>query len=60
MIWWSICGCSKEITPNFIFNPFIWISNYLLFMCMNNNLYGSSGSIFCCLGSSALFLAASA
>jgi hypothetical protein len=63
MIWWSICGCSKETTPSFICNLFIWISNYLLFVCMNNdfnNLYGSGGGISCRLGSAALFLTASA
>jgi hypothetical protein len=48
-IWWSICGCSKETPPSFIFCLlFIWISNYVSFVCMNyvlNNLYGSSGDI---------------
>jgi hypothetical protein len=35
-VWWSICGCSKEIPPSFIFSLlFIWISNYVLFLCMN-------------------------
>jgi hypothetical protein len=49
MIWWSICGCSKETPPSFIFGLlFIWISNYVLFLCMNyafNSLYGSSSVI---------------
>jgi hypothetical protein len=63
MIWWSICGCSKETTPSFICNLFIGISNYLLFVCMNNdfnNLYGSGGDISCHFGSAALLLTASA
>jgi hypothetical protein len=53
-IWWSICGFSKETPPSFIFClQFIWILNYVLFMCMNyafNNLYGSSGAISSQLG----------
>jgi hypothetical protein len=50
MIWWSICGCSKQTTLSFICNlfiwiQFIWISNYLLFVCMNNNFNAIPGSI---------------
>jgi hypothetical protein len=44
-----ICGCSKETPPSFIFCLlFIWISNYVLFVCINyafKKLYGSSGAI---------------
>jgi hypothetical protein len=44
-----ICGCSKETLPSFIFCLlFIWISNYVLFVCINyafKKLYGSSCAI---------------
>jgi hypothetical protein len=57
MIWWSICGCSKETTPSFIFYlNFIYLDFKLLFVCMNNNfnnLYESGGCISGSIGAAA-------